>query len=133
MTLWELLRELKRSTKSEQKGLSTGETQKLPSNSNTEGAAYGLPPRVTVWFNAWKYQTSEQIWAGMAHCIISQVTARMLPKERELFWLRLHARRIKADEVRWRVYETIMKSVSPSLVVFSFPLFISLFFPFHLY
>src|SRR5258708_36860904 len=118
MTLWELLRELKRSTKSEQKGLSTGETQKLPSNSNTEGAAYGLPPRITVWFNAWKYQTSEQIWAGMAHCIISQVTARMDAKQRELFWLRLHAKRIRADEVRWKVYEAVLREASPFLLLF---------------
>jgi hypothetical protein len=23
----------------------------------------------TVWFNAWMYQSSEQIWAGLAHAI----------------------------------------------------------------
>jgi hypothetical protein len=32
-------------------------------------------PRVvrTVWFNAWKYQSSEQIWAGLADAILSQL------------------------------------------------------------
>jgi len=117
MTLRELLRELKRTTRAEQTGLrrkyDERQDLKLPSNSNPEGKSYELPPRVTVWFNAWKYQTSEQIWAGMAHCIISQVTARMTPKDRELFWLRLHARRVNADEVRRKIYEAVVRQVFP--------------------
>ena len=27
--------------------------------------------RTTVWFNAWKYQSGEQVWSGLAHAIIS--------------------------------------------------------------
>jgi len=78
-----------------------------------EGKAYGIGPRITVWFNAWRYQTSEQVWAGMAHCMISQIMARMNSKQRELFWLRLRARRINADEVRWRVWETVIRQLLP--------------------
>jgi hypothetical protein len=80
---------------------------------SADGRGYGISPRITVWFNAWKYQTSEQIWAGMAYCMISQITARMDPKQRELFWLRLRTRRINADEVRWRVWSTILRQVLP--------------------
>jgi hypothetical protein len=83
------------------------------------GKDYNFPPRITVWFNAWKYQTSEQVWAGMAHCIINQVTARMSIRDRELFWLRLHARRVNADEVRKKVYESVARQLWPiALVVF---------------
>jgi hypothetical protein len=95
----------------------TDKPVRLPTPSNVEGAAYGLPPRVTVWFNAWKYQTSEQIWAGMAHCIISQVTARMPPLDRELFWLRLHARRINTDEVRRKVHGVLLRALAPAALM----------------
>ena len=103
VTLRELLQELKGSSK----------PTKLESKRSKEGEGYGLPARITVWFNAWKYQTSEQIWAGMAHCIISQVTARMDVKERELFWLRLHGRRVNVDEVRKKVYEVVLRKLLP--------------------
>ncbi len=103
VTLGELLEELKGSSK----------PTKLEAKRSKEGESYGLPPRTTVWFNAWKYQTSEQIWAGMAHCIISQVTARMDVKERELFWLRLHARRINVAEVRHKIYEMVTRQMVP--------------------
>ncbi|HXC42407.1 MAG TPA: P-loop NTPase fold protein [Candidatus Dormibacteraeota bacterium] len=109
VTLQELLRALKGGLK----------PVKLKEKPNERGKAYGLPQRITVWFNAWKYQTSEQIWAGMAHCIITQVTARMDFKDRELFWLRLHARRVSSDAVRRKIYLAIFKYVLPYLVIFA--------------
>jgi hypothetical protein len=102
-TLRELLDQLK----------ATAKPNMLEVKRSRKGEAYGLPPRTTVWFNAWKYQTSEQIWAGMAHCIISQVTARMSVKDRELFWLRLHARRVNVEEVRKKVYEVVLRQIAP--------------------
>jgi hypothetical protein len=78
-----------------------------------EGPLYGISPRVTVWFNAWKYQTSEQIWAGLAHSIISQVTARMDPRSSELFWLSLYSRRVNKDAVRRKVYELALRDLIP--------------------
>ncbi|HET8891942.1 MAG TPA: P-loop NTPase fold protein [Candidatus Angelobacter sp.] len=85
-----------------------------PSN---DGQLYGISPRVTVWFNAWKYQTSEQIWAGLAHCIISQVAARMDARKRELFWLKLHARRINKDALRRKLYELLARYLAPVILV----------------
>jgi hypothetical protein len=117
MKLWELWRELKRVTKSDRGTLKAEEPVRLPIPSNVEGSQYGLPPRITVWFNAWKYQTSEQIWAGMAHCIISQVTARMSALDRELFWLRLHARRINTDEVRRKATAVLVRMFVPAALM----------------
>jgi hypothetical protein len=85
----------------------------LRPKSSQEGQRFGIAPRVTVWFNAWKYQTSEQAWAGLAHCIISQVTARMDAQTRELFWLKLHARRVNKEAVRRRVYGFLLRSLVP--------------------
>jgi KAP family P-loop domain len=64
--------------------------------------------RFTVWFNAWKYQSSEQLWAGLIDAIITQVTARMSAAERELFLFRLNVARIDREAVRRRVYERIV-------------------------
>jgi len=63
--------------------------------------------RLTVWFNAWKYQETNQVWAGLADAIIRQIADRLPPIERERFWLRLHLRRIDADKVRQAIYDRI--------------------------
>jgi Cdc6-like AAA superfamily ATPase len=61
----------------------------------------------TVWFNAWNHQNSEQLWAGLAHCIISQLAMRLEgTRERELFWLRLQLHRIDPDNIRREVYRS---------------------------
>ena len=80
------------------------------------GAKFGIGARATVWFNAWKYQSSEQIWAGLAHAIITQVTERLSPIERERFWLRLHIRRINPYEIRRSVYRIILEKVIPVII-----------------
>ena len=77
------------------------------------GERYGVPGRATVWFNAWKYQTSEQIWAGLAHCIINHVTVRMAPEQRELFWLKLNSRRVDPNAVRRKIYEAVLQDLLP--------------------
>lgn len=51
-------------------------------------------PNPVVWFNAWKFQKSEQIWAGLAHEIIKQLADRLTDIEREQFWLRLNLKRV---------------------------------------
>ncbi len=106
-TLRELLDQLKTSSK----------PNKLEVKRSKKGEAYGLPPRTTVWFNAWKYQTSEQIWAGMAHCIISQVTARMGVKDREWFWVRLHARRLNVEEIRKKIHGILLRKLIPTALL----------------
>jgi hypothetical protein len=80
------------------------------------GESRGIPSRLTVWFNAWKYQTSDQIWAGLAHCIISQVTARMSAADRELFWLKLHATRVDVNKLRWQMQLSIVRDLAPWLL-----------------
>lgn len=63
------------------------------------------PKRYTVWFNAWKYESGSQLWAGLATAIIDQLTARMQPLDREKFMLRLQASRIDPAKVRSCIYE----------------------------
>ena len=69
--------------------------------------------RPTVWFNPWMYQTGEQVWAGLAHEIITQVTERMPRAERERFWLELNVRRVDEQAVRRRIYALVLERVLP--------------------
>jgi len=69
--------------------------------------------RPTVWFNPWMYQTGEQVWAGLAHEIITQITERMPRGERERFWLELNLRRIDEQAVRRRIYALVLQRLVP--------------------
>lgn len=71
----------------------------------------------SVWFNAWKYQSSEALWAGLAHAILQQLPARLSRKDRELFWLRLQLRRIDPMAVRRDIHRVAFERFLPRLVV----------------
>jgi hypothetical protein len=62
---------------------------------------------LTVWFNAWKYENTKEVWAGLADAIMQQIAARLPLKTRELFWLRLNLRRVDAERIRRRIYDRI--------------------------
>jgi hypothetical protein len=74
--------------------------------------------RPTVWFNPWMYQSGEQVWAGLAHEIIMQVSGRMEPGDRERFWLELNLRRIDRQAVRRRVYRLLAERFLPLALAF---------------
>jgi hypothetical protein len=72
----------------------------------------------TVWFNAWKYQNSEQLWAAMAYCILNELVSQIPTQlEREKFWLALQAERIDFAEVRRDIHRVIFESIAPWLVL----------------
>jgi hypothetical protein len=62
---------------------------------------------MTIWFNAWQYEGSEQVWNGLADSIIEQVAARLDPNECVRFLLELHKRRYGLDRITRRVYDRI--------------------------
>lgn len=64
---------------------------------------------LTVWFNAWKYENTREVWAGLVDAIMQQVAARLPLAEREVFWLRLNFKRIDADRIRHRIYERVFR------------------------
>jgi hypothetical protein len=75
--------------------------------------------RPTVWFNPWMYQSGEQIWAGLAHEIISQVSGRMEAGDRERFWLELNLRRVDRQAVRRKIYRVLAERFLPLAVGFA--------------
>ena len=80
----------------------------------------GLAPedwRATVWFNPWMYQSGEQIWAGLAQEIITQITDRLPVGDRERFWLQLNLARLDQEALRRRIYRAVALRVLPFLAV----------------
>jgi hypothetical protein len=73
--------------------------------------------RASVWFNPWTYQNNEQVWAGLAHSIITQVTDRLEPGDRERFWLRLNLARLDRLAVRRRAYRLFVQRLVPLALV----------------
>lgn len=74
--------------------------------------------RATVWFNPWMYQSSEQVWAGLAYAIINQVTERLRPGDRERFWLELNLARVDRLAIRRRIYRLVLERLLPFAVTF---------------
>jgi NAD-dependent dihydropyrimidine dehydrogenase PreA subunit len=66
------------------------------------------PHLLTVWFNAWKYQSTNQVWAGLVDAIIHQISNRLNTRYRELFLLELNVRRVDTDKIRFKIYERIL-------------------------
>ena len=85
---------------------------------NTHSATRRQAALSTVWFNAWKFQSSEQVWAGLAHCIISQLVDQIDNQlEREKFWLALQAERLDFNKVRQDVHRAIFERFLPKALV----------------
>ena len=71
----------------------------------------------TVWFNAWKYQNSNQVWAGLAHCIICDLVAQIPDAlEREKFWLALQAKRLDFNKIRTDIQNSVIKQILPKVL-----------------
>lgn len=88
---------------------------KTAATESGESERFQVPPiagegerRVTIWFNAWKYESTAQVWAGLADSIVHQIGDRLGPVERELFWLRLRLRRIDAAKIRSKIHEQVL-------------------------
>ncbi len=69
----------------------------------------------TVWFNAWRYQSSEQIWAGVGHAIITQLSSRLSVVEQEKFWFKLQLKRVNILKMRKEFYSDLIKKLLPGL------------------
>lgn len=97
----------------------------------------------TVWFNPWKFQKPEEVWAGFAHEIIKQLVQQLDSDDtRNEFWLRLNLKRIDQDKLKREILIKIFNkfifsaagkiSLIASLVAaFSINIFLKL--PFYIY
>ncbi len=54
----------------------------------------------TTWFNPWKYQNKEQVWAGLAHSIITSITDRLNPVYKKTLLLFLNMNRKDSESLK---------------------------------
>jgi hypothetical protein len=80
---------------------------------NTEQITGSFP---SVWFNAWRYQSSEQIWAGLGHAIITQLSSRLSAVEQEKFWFKLQLSRVDILKMKKEFYTDLIKKLIPWLI-----------------
>src|SRR5690349_11300704 len=79
-------------------------TPKKPNSSDQ----YAFGRDVTIWFNAWKYDSTEQVWAGLADSIVRGVADHLDPVERKWFYLCLNLARRDIDSIRsWITGRTV--------------------------
>jgi hypothetical protein len=81
------------------------------------------PAHPTAWFNAWKFDQEEQVWAALAVEVTNQLKARYGWLERLAFWLGLNWRRFKPLEAAWMV---VRKILVPALLIIAFLLYMNL-------
>ena len=75
----------------------------------------------TVWFNAWNFQKNEQIWAGFAEEIITQLIAQIPSKlDQEKAWLALNLRRLDRQKIRQRLHAILFKKFIPVAILMLF-------------
>ncbi|WP_185731418.1 P-loop NTPase fold protein [Larkinella rosea] len=74
-------------------------------------------PFPTVWFNPWKHQNSEQVWAGMALSMINQLVEYLPGSEREKFWFQLNLKRVNSNVIKNRIYRNIVNEFLTSMTL----------------
>jgi hypothetical protein len=105
--LLEILKEVE-TQNSEQANQNSEQLNRFKINKIKNEQEQHVKPRLTIWFNAWKYENSDQVWAGLADSITNQVIKRLKPEDRELFLFQLHMRRQNMDVIRREVYDDIL-------------------------
>ncbi|NUT23001.1 MAG: hypothetical protein HOV77_27875 [Hamadaea sp.] len=58
---------------------------------------------ITVWFNPWMYEKPDQVWAGLTREILTSITDRLPPAQRERLWFDLNLRRTDPAAMRKRI------------------------------
>jgi len=101
--------------------LKRAQPETRPRLTDLKSSTQDIVPHITIWFNAWKYQDSNQIWAGLADSIINGIAERMKLVDREWFYLRLNLNRHDVNSIRsWiheRFYSYLWKKVLPWIFV----------------
>jgi hypothetical protein len=72
----------------------------------------------TIWFNAWKFQKSNQVWSGLADEIILQLALKLQPIDRQKFWFKLNLKRINRSKIIWELIINSVRRVLLPLIYF---------------
>jgi WD40 repeat protein len=79
---------------------------------------------ISVWFNPWMYERTDQIWAGLTREILIAVTERLPQPERERLWFDLNLRRTEPSAMRRRILASYIPRTLSGLVLGALLLFV---------
>lgn len=82
------------------------------------------PAVATAWFNPWTYQTSTQVWSGLAWTIIEDTNRHLgpVPADRQRFWLAHNLPRIDRGRVARSLWLRVWAPAVTMATVFIAPL-----------
>jgi WD40 repeat protein len=78
---------------------------------------------ITVWFNPWMYERTDQIWAGLTREILIAVTERLAKAERERLWFDLNLRRTDPTAMRRRILASYIPRTLAGMLIGALLLF----------
>lgn len=81
---------------------------------------------LTVWFNAWKYDEEETLWAALVLALLDQIRQQLTWAERRQLWVHLNWRRVDFGQVSKRLFQSIFRAIVYSLGVILFVAILSL-------
>jgi hypothetical protein len=71
---------------------------------------------ISVWFNPWMYERTEQIWSGLTREILLSITNRLSKPQRDRLWFDLNLRRTDPIEMRKRIMASYFPRTLPGLL-----------------
>ncbi len=78
----------------------------------------------TIWFNAWKFDQEEQLWAALALALMDQIKQRYDPLQRLIFWFRLTLRRFLPMVALWNIIKRVLIPIVLGFIAWKYDLFI---------
>jgi tetratricopeptide (TPR) repeat protein len=119
--LYELKQELEEIVKNEKKNNNSSLHEEQIVTFGIEDPKKSGKKYVTIWFDPWEYENTEQLWAGLAHSIVREIIDRLPSVGRELFLLQLNLRIFNfKDLLRWvksYILRQVWKKLRPWLFV----------------
>jgi WD40 repeat protein len=85
----------------------------------------GVHDAITVWFNPWMYERTDQIWAGLTREILIAITERLPKVERERLWFDLNLRRTDTSAMRRRILASYIPRTLWGLLISGVLLFLA--------
>ncbi len=79
--------------------------------------------RITVWFNAWRYENTTQIWAGLAYAIIKQILEKIDKEDQERFWCVLNKETLENanihEKINRRIHDNWLNKIKKWIIPYS--------------
>jgi hypothetical protein len=78
----------------------------------------------TIWFNAWKFDQEEQLWAALALAVLDQMQKKYNFFQRIIFWIALEFKRFSWATALYYIFLKIALPIALGLLAWKFDVFL---------